>query len=482
MISRLSHLVKKYVDDELKIDKSALKIDWSEITFPEQYDFIIDSSPISMACGSRRKGKSVSAIYSLICTAIQNWEYDCYYITKTRSMGEEILWSPLKTILSDLGISYHANNSKLTIKLKKTGSTIYFKSVDDRESIHKLRGRKAKLCVVDEAQNIGEYLEDLIIDVLIPLTEDLQGSIKLLGTPNESCSGYFMDCVSEKRYPLHKWTWRQNKFFVQKAIKESKKYKNADDILNGYLAKVRLPATHPKIQREWFGNLIRSEDYTVYKYRDFINNKECPKRNKDWSYVMGVDIGFEDASAIVVLGYSPHEKDCYLVYEHKFQHATISILAGHIQSAYNTYNPQYSVMDAGALGKMIQSELNNKFSFYLDAAEKSRKSEYIAIANDELLLGRVLIPGDSDLAEEMRRLTWDENKYKKGIYCEQDGLDNHLCDAFLYAFRKAYHYLSRAPEKKVFEGTAEWFQEIEEKYSEALEQNEEEELGDSFYD
>lgn len=406
-------------------------------------------------------GKSMGTGLLLAYIASQNSNYDCLYITKTREIGKEILWRPLKDILRKVDIPFHANNSDLTINLTTVGSTIYFKSANDRESIEKLRGRHYKLVIVDEAQGIGEYLPELIMEVLLPSLGDLQGYLRMLGTPNESCSGYFMDCVSERRYPLHKWTWKENKFFVGKALRENKELRNADDILQDALRTYHLPVDHPIIQREWFGNLVRSDDYSVYKYREIINGKVCPPQNNRWRYVMGVDIGFEDASAIVVLGYPPDKKECYLVYEHKFTHANISTLAGHVQNAHKRFNPYYSVMDAGALGKSIQSELNSRFSFYLDAAEKTRKAEFIAIANDEMLMGRVFIDPDSDLSAEMRRLVWDETKFKKGVYKEQEGLDNHLCDAFLYAFRKAFHYLSQPDEVIPEIGTDAWIKKIE---------------------
>lgn len=457
-MSSLTKLVTKYITRTLDDGAQKWSFDFERLSFNEQIAFILDTSKISLACGSRRMGKSMGTGLLLAYISTQRPDYDCLYITKTREIGKEILWKPLQAILRSVGIPFHANNSDLTISLTTVGSTIYFKSANDRESIEKLRGRHYKLVVLDEVQSFGEYVPELIREVLLPSLSDLQGYLRMLGTPNESCSGYFMDCVSEQRYRVHKWTWRENRFFVEKALRENKALTCADDILKDALETYKLDVMHPIIQREWFGNLVRSDDFSVYKYRDGVNDKECPPRNNKWSYVMGVDIGFEDASAIVVLGYSPTEKECYLVYEHKFQHANISTLAGHIQNAHKRFNPHYSVMDAGALGKSIQSELNTRFSFYLDAADKVRKSEFIAILNDELLLGRVFIAGTTDLAAEMRRLTWDEVKFKKGIYKEQDGLDNHLCDAFLYAFRKAYHYLSRPIDKGPTEHTEEWYE------------------------
>lgn len=455
MLSMLKTKILEYIDNPPKTPLK--KIDFYKYVFEKQRIFISDTSKRVLACCSRRAGKSTAVAYLLVKTALQENQSDCVYLTKTRESGKEILWDVLKDILRELDILCTINETTLTINIVKHKSKIKLRSANDRKSIEKLRGLKLRLVVIDEAQMFGDYLYDLIQQVLDPTLRDLQGQLFMTGTPPAHMSGHFVDCVLNKKYSLHKWTWRDNIFFIKSALKKNPKHQNAEDIFEEILNDYQLPIDHPIIQREWFGNLVRSDDLLVYKYRKDVNDCDGIQQvYRNWNYVMGVDIGFEDASAIVILGFPKNEKKCYLVHESKFSHANISQLAAHIQTAYNTYRPYYSVMDAGALGKTIQSELNCKFSFYLEAAEKSRKAEYIAMANDELLLGRVKIPYDSSLSQEMERLVWDENKYKDGVYREREGLDNHLCDAFLYAFRKAYHYLSEPEEKKISKYSEEW--------------------------
>ena len=59
----------------------------------------------------------------------------------------------------------------------------------------------------------------------------------------------------------------------------------------------------------------------------------------------------------------------------------------------------------------------------------------------------------------MTNLLWEEEKYNRGVYVERDKMDNHLCDAFLYAYRKAHHFISNPPPIIHKKNSAEWLYE-----------------------
>jgi len=453
----LINSITRYIDDETETSSINYTIDLDALSFPEQISFILDTSQRCVACCSRRAGKSYGVALKLIYTCIMYPGYANVYITKTRDAGKDILWDVLKHMANIVGISHNDNNMDLIMRFPTLGSSIHFESANDENAKEKLRGRKFKLAVIDEAQMFGSYLYDFIQQVLDPTVRGCGGQIVLTGTPNQSISGYFMDLVKEARVKVFKWTWRDNKYFVDEALRNTPSLTCADDILKQALIDYNLPVDHPIIQREWFGNLVRSDNMNVYDYNAERNSKPVPtNRNATWRYVLGVDLGFEDSSAIVVLGFDLTKKECYLIEETKFNHVNITEVCNRITSLHKKYSPYYSVMDAGALGKMIQSELNTRNSFFLDAAEKTRKAEFIALVNDEFRLGRVHIPDSSNLAKEMVQLVWNEDKYNKGVYVERDGLDNHLCDAFLYAFRKAHHFLSKEPAPKISKYSEQW--------------------------
>ena len=122
------------------------------------------------------------------------------------------------------------------------------------------------------------------------------------------------------------------------------------------------------------------------------------------------------------------------------------------------------VIDAGALGKKIQEELNQRFSFNFEAADKNRKAEFIELLNSDFRLGHVKMKGNSELSDEMTMLCWDNDDFQEGKYTEDDYFDNHLCDAFLYCWRYLYNFHWKKPEEKPKLGTLEYALKKEEEY------------------
>ncbi len=64
--------------------------------------------------------------------------------------------------------------------------------------------------------------------------------------------------------------------------------------------------------------------------------------------------------------------------------------------------------------------------------------------NTDLCTGHIkVLPKCADLIDEWEALVWDERQLALGKYIEHPALDNHLCDAALYAWRYAYHYTAK---------------------------------------
>ena len=70
--------------------------------------------------------------------------------------------------------------------------------------------------------------------------------------------------------------------------------------------------------------------------------------------------------------------------EHVKNKQNISQLVAVINEYKDLYNPIRMVMDAGALGKKIQEELRMRHGLNIEAADKTRKIEFIELLNDDL--------------------------------------------------------------------------------------------------
>ena len=75
-------------------------------------------------------------------------------------------------------------------------------------------------------------------------------------------------------------------------------------------------------------------------------------------FVLGIDLGFVDATAFVVLGFSEDSPDVYVVHSDKVSELTTEDIARKIHALVQRFEPVRIVADSGGLGKMIVEELN----------------------------------------------------------------------------------------------------------------------------
>jgi hypothetical protein len=183
-------------------------------------------------------------------------------------------------------------------------------------------------------------------------------------------------------------------------------------------------------------------------------------------FVFGVDIGWKDADAIAVLGYSPSMQCVYLVEEYVRTKNDITSLVAQIKSLKDKYNPVKIVMDAGALGKKIQEEIRQRHSLHVDAAEKARKSEFIALFNDDLRTAKFKAGLNSRFEEDSYLVQWDYSNPERPTI--STGYHTDIGDAVLYAWRECKHFYEKvvAPPPPT---QSEYMQSLEEKEAEAME-------------
>ncbi len=155
--------------------------------------------------------------------------------------------------------------------------------------------------------------------------------------------------------------------------------------------------------------------------------------------------------------------------EHVKNKQNISQLVAAINEYKDLYNPIRMVMDAGALGKKIQEELRMRHGLNIEAAEKTRKVEFIELLNDDLRTEKFKAFKSSLFEEDCMLVQWDKDSKIRNPERPKisDTYHSDICDAVLYAWRECRHYLSEKPEKKIKEGTDAYMKELEMK--EALE-------------
>lgn len=403
-----------------------------EHCFDKQINFIRDSAKKKTAVCSRRAGKTEACAADMINTGLTYPRTVCLYVTLTRTSAEKILWPIILGILDDYKIEHKVNNKELSVKLTN-GSKLYVSGAKDKQEVEKFRGMSIKLAYVDEAQSFkNDIIKYLINDVLGWAMKDVAGTICITGTPGPVPAGYFYDLCHNPKISNHKWTMADNPWI------ERKSGMSVEDILLEERLEKGIRENDPTYMREALGVWTKDDNARVYRFDSVKNIYETLPANLN--YIFGIDIGYKDADAIAVIGYSYIDTNVYLVEEYTERKQNITDLVSQIKYLQDKYKPIKMVMDAGALGKKIQDEIRTRHGIPVDKAEKDRKFEFIELLNDDLRTGRFKAMKTSKFEQDANVVIWD---WKEGSRRINENTHTDIGDAILYAWREAKHYFPK---------------------------------------
>lgn len=422
----------------------------TKFLFAQQLAFVDDPAPFKVAVCSRRSGKTVACAAHLVDVAINNPDVMCLYITLSMRNAERIVWKDLKKINEDHKLGGTANASSLVMTFPNK-STIHLCGANNVTEIENFRGVPLKLVYIDECQSFREYIKELIDDIIGPALMDYAGSLCLIGTPGAVPAGFFHECVQSDVWSKHAWTFFDNPFI---AIKSGKTHQQ---LLDRELKRRGVTTEDPTIQREWFGKWILDSDSLLVRYEADKNHFiQLPHAHKKYTYIMGVDIGFKDADAIAVLGWCDLDPNTYLVEECITPKQGITELVQQIQAFQKKYEISKIVMDMGGLGLKIGEEIIRRHGIPVEAAEKARKMENVALLNDAMRTGRFMAKSASRFAQDSYIVEIDRNKSRPDKIVVSDRYHSDIIDAVLYAFKLSPAYSWESPIEKPKPGTKEW--------------------------
>jgi hypothetical protein len=447
-----------------------------EYAFPQQKDFITDNTSLKVLFCTRRSAKSFTGGLYLEKTALDYPGCNCLFIGLTRASAKAIIWKDiLKVIDSKYGLGARPNQAELTMTLPN-GSLIAVTGIDaDEDEMNKLLGRKYKLVIIDEASMYTIDLRNLVYGILGPAVVDEGGTICLMGTASDFPRGLFYDITvgKEKGWKLFKWTAHDNPYV-------SKQWEEA-------LKKIELERPEymqtPQYKQWYLNQWVIDDEKLVYRF-DMQKNlaKSVPNLlGRDWTYILGVDTGWEDDSAFVLMAYHINDDHLYILKCYKQKKMTFEDVAAKIQEFMkDPVTAPHKIIIDGANKQGVES-MRIRSSIPFEYADKQDKTTFIELCNSDLIQSKIKIldiPENRPLWEEMSALVWvtdgDKIKYPKK---EHPSLPNHLCDAFLYGWRSGYHYAAMPAEKKITRYTPEWHrkqsEDIWERERERLEQQNE---------
>lgn len=424
--------------------------------FDKQLKFVEDPHSFKTAVCSRRSGKTIACAADLIDTCLRNNDVAVLYITLSRNNAKKIIWREIKKINTDYKLGGSPDEVELSMTFP-TGSVLYLSGAKDESEIEKFRGMAFKKVYIDECQSFREYIRELIDDVLAPALMDYNGSLCLIGTPGPLPSGFFAEVCgvvvgkesAASSWSHHYWTFFDNPYIVKKSGKTHQ------EMLNRELKRRGVTAEDPSIQREWFGKWVLDSDALWIRY-DASKNHYTTLPEGEFNYIMGIDLGFDDADAIAILGWSEKTDKTFLVEELVVAKQGITELVEAVNRLNQKYKVTKMVIDQGGLGKKIAEEMRRRHSIPVQPADKTRKQENVAFLNDALRTGKFMAKSSSRFAQDSYLVEIDWGKSTPDKIALSKSYHSDIIDAVLYSYRESPAYAIQVKAAPPKPGTKEY--------------------------
>jgi hypothetical protein len=392
---------------------------------------------------TRRAGGTVALATWYLEGALQPPYANQLYVTSTLKNAKRLIWPTLKKLNAKYALGGVPNETEAFLRFPNVENepVIYLGGAKDREEIEKIRGYEGglKRAAIDEVQSIrASILTTLVDDIIEPSLFDYDGTLSLVGTPGPVLAGYFYE--ADEGEQRHAW----EHFFLDMRTNphlEAKSGKPPEQILAELRERRRWAEDNPTYVREYRGQWVTDTDALALHYdrqRNACERQEAPADG--WRYLLVFDIGFDDADAIGVLGWAPHDRRLRLVKELITRKQGITELGNQLKALARTFQPERIVGDLGALGKKIGAELQQRWGLNVEAADKQRKAEHVGLLDDALLTGSFLAPPDSVFAEDCAIVQWDADARAKGVLAFDDSYHSDIIDAVLYGYRLSLHW------------------------------------------
>ena len=417
---------------------------------PKQGALFADDAARKAICSGRRGGKTSGLGAWLVDGMLERPGTRQFYITLSASLARQILWDgALSRIKRDYGIPLELTSHSGHMMVEHpNGSSIWIAGCADKSEVDKFRGQPPFRVVVDEAQGFGDYLQTLIEDAIEPGLMDNKGAIAIAGTPGPASVGYFHDATTGvvPGWSNHHFTVLDNDRIPNYPTLESRiDYLRLKREQNGWTEQ---SATY---RREWLGEWCDDAEALVYPFtrdnywtpgRDQLSGEQLPEHPYglppgDYSYGLGVDLGFSERSTAFVLQANRRgHGELYTIRAWTESRLTPMTVAGQCHKVRQEVNQKTGsglriVVDEGALGAGYGQELRD-LGVGCEPAVKREKRAYQEWAAGLIRGKKALVHYAEcrELLEEAARLPFDPETGE-----EHEQFTRHCCDAWLYITR-----------------------------------------------
>lgn len=395
----------------------------------------------------RRKGKSHYLIRRKIAKTLAGREDTVNpYILPTLKSVTLAIWPLMKQIVTrHFGNDAAINETLRTIQLP-VGGRMVCGGCETKADAKNWFGFVFNECTLDEC---GNYPDDVLVQLadesLEPALMDFGGDMICAGNPGLVLRGRWYDQTrdGQREYdaPLYTGDARSNPFLVMspaeyfESVKRSHKW---DD-------------SNPTFRRQYLGEWVEDAEGLVFPFSAANMIDKLPERSRmggvlpkeQWRYVIGVDVGYVDSTALAVLAAHPLDDREVVVQSEQWREWLPEQLAHRLRELGREYPRAVVVMDTGGMGKVHAEELRRKFGMAIIAAEKRDKASAVRIMRDDIRSRRLVCIAERNdvLLGQCAVIGWDEDKRNP-----VEGLPDDVVHAAYYAHRWQHHYGERSVE------------------------------------
>lgn len=377
------------------------------------------------------------------------------YILPTHKSCRLVVWPLAKRIVLRHFPDAVVNETLTTIALP-VGGTLVYGGCETMADVGRWYGMAFAQAVTDERGNFPDaVLVELDDEALEPSLMDFGGDFSGGGNPGRTLRGRWYeqtkDGVRDDPTPLYLGDARENPFLGQPAaayfelVKERHGWTDAS----------------PTFRRQYLGEWVEDAEGLVFPFTaaNMIDKlPECSRMGgalpaAQWRYVIGVDVGYVDSTAIAVLAAHPLDNREVILSAEKHPQWLPDQLGHRLRELRRQYASSVIVMDTGGMGKVHAAELTRKFGMAIIPAEKRDKASAVRIMRDDIRSGRLVAIASEcgPLLDEASVVGWDDDRLNP-----EEGLPDDCIHATMYAKRWNHHYGDKSvePEDMTRQGVA----------------------------
>jgi hypothetical protein len=443
---------------------------------PWQRAFVLDKSPRKALFGERRGAKTTVMGIACVARRLQYPNSKGVYVGLTQDSATRVFCDEVLDRLRrkfELPFKIIGDNEAHF----ENGSIIYVIGLDaTKKQKERVRGIKASDITIDEMQSFTQDIGRIIQEVLGPAAADTMAPITIGGTAGDAFDHNYWYQLTRDNTPqtppgtpstLHpEWKVWRCKWSENSSIDEVTGRRVCDNIRAWQDVQKR---EHPGIEltdswlREWEARWVILTSSLIYRFgkvnllghaecREIVTGAPIPYPSERFlagaTFVLGIDLGYNDPTALVVCCYNT-EFSAKLYVVETFQKSEMLIADVHIelQRLEERYRFTYMVGDSSSL--QVFETLRQTHGWSIEKADRQGKRSHQLMVNSDLQTRVVVVmPGNELLVNQLSSCRWEPRALEEGKYVEDPRDANHLADAFLYAHTFSRSLWYEAPKQR----------------------------------